>query len=80
MSNVAKSPSLTRHIFVGLDDSELYLKFITFPTVQSIISTILLFADDTENNIINELYISWREQINFQWNDDEVRFVLDQHA
>ena len=24
--------------------------------------------------------ISWREQINFQWNDDEVRFVLDQHA
>ena len=24
--------------------------------------------------------ISWREQVNFQWNDDEVRFVLDQHA
>ena len=24
--------------------------------------------------------ISWREQINFQWDDDEVRFVLDQHA
>ena len=23
--------------------------------------------------------ISWREQVNFQW-DDEVRFVLDQHA
>jgi hypothetical protein len=23
----------------------------------------------------------WREQINFQWDDDdEVRFVLDQHA
>ena len=21
--------------------------------------------------------ISWREQVNFQWNDDEVRFVLD---
>ena len=21
-----------------------------------------------------------REQVNFQWNDDEVRFVLDQHA
>ena len=20
------------------------------------------------------------EQVNFQWNDDEVRFVLDQHA
>jgi len=23
---------------------------------------------------------SWREQVNFQWDDDEVRFVLDQHA
>jgi len=24
--------------------------------------------------------ILWREQVNFQWDDDEVRFVLDQHA
>ena len=24
--------------------------------------------------------ISWREQVNYQWDDDEVRFVLDQHA
>jgi hypothetical protein len=24
--------------------------------------------------------ISWQEQINFQWDDDEVRFVLDQHT
>jgi hypothetical protein len=24
--------------------------------------------------------ISSREQVNFQWDDDEVRFVLDQHA
>ena len=23
---------------------------------------------------------SWREQVNFQWDDDEVHFVLDQHA
>ena len=22
----------------------------------------------------------WREQVNFQWDDDEVCFVLDQHA
>jgi hypothetical protein len=22
----------------------------------------------------------WREQVNYQWNDDEVHFVLDQHA
>jgi len=24
--------------------------------------------------------ISWREQVNFQWDNDEVRFVLDQHT
>ena len=24
--------------------------------------------------------ISWREQVYFQWNDDEVRFVLDTNA
>jgi hypothetical protein len=24
--------------------------------------------------------ISWREQVNFPWDDDDVRFVLDQHA
>jgi hypothetical protein len=24
--------------------------------------------------------ISWREQVNFQKDDDDVRFVLDQHA
>ena len=22
----------------------------------------------------------WREQVNFQWDDDEICFVLDQHA
>jgi hypothetical protein len=24
--------------------------------------------------------MSWREQVSFQWDDDEVLFVLDQHA
>ena len=23
---------------------------------------------------------SWREQVTFQWDDDEIRFVLNQHA
>jgi hypothetical protein len=23
---------------------------------------------------------SWREKVNFQWDDDEVRFVIEQHA
>ena len=26
------------------------------------------------------LGISWWEQVNFQWGDDDIRFVLDQHA
>ena len=25
-------------------------------------------------------FLSWGEQVNFQWDDDEVCFVLDQHA
>ena len=24
--------------------------------------------------------MSWCEQVNFQWDNDEVRFILDQHA
>jgi hypothetical protein len=28
----------------------------------------------------NNSFISLREQVNFQWNDDGIRFVLDQHA
>jgi hypothetical protein len=24
--------------------------------------------------------VSWREQVNFQWDDEEVHFLLDQHA
>jgi hypothetical protein len=24
--------------------------------------------------------MSWWEQVTFQWDDDEIRFVLDQHA
>jgi hypothetical protein len=30
--------------------------------------------------LINFSAISWREQVNFQWDDDEVIFVLDQHV
>jgi hypothetical protein len=32
------------------------------------------------NSAIFQLYLTWREQVSFQWDDDEVRFVLDQHA
>jgi hypothetical protein len=32
------------------------------------------------NQFSNFSAISWREQDDFQWDDDEVRFVLDQHA
>jgi hypothetical protein len=24
--------------------------------------------------------ISWRDQVNIQWDDDKIHFVLDQHA
>jgi hypothetical protein len=24
--------------------------------------------------------MSWREQVNYQWDDDEVRLVVDQHS
>ena len=30
--------------------------------------------------IFQLLSISWRRQVNFQWDDDETRFILDQHA
>ena len=33
-----------------------------------------------QRQLSNFTAISWREQVNFQWDDDEVRFVLDQHA
>jgi hypothetical protein len=29
---------------------------------------------------IQQFFRIWREQVNFYWDDDEVRFVLDQHA
>jgi hypothetical protein len=29
---------------------------------------------------VNIAVVSWREYGNFQWNNDEVRFVLDQHT
>jgi len=33
-------------------------------------------------DILSEFFsaISWREQVNFQWDDDKVHFVFDQHA
>ena len=33
-----------------------------------------------QRQLSNFTAISWREQVNFQWDDDEVRFVLDQHT
>jgi hypothetical protein len=32
------------------------------------------------SKLSNFSVISWKEQVNFQSNDDEVRFVLDQHS
>jgi len=35
---------------------------------------------DIQLHLSNVSTISWREQVNFNWDDDEVHFVLDQHA
>ena len=37
-------------------------------------------SDCCLSQLSNFSAISWRKQVNFQWDDDEVRFVLDQHA
>jgi hypothetical protein len=37
-------------------------------------------SDCCLTQLSNFLAISWREQVNFQWNDDNVHFVLDQCA
>jgi hypothetical protein len=33
-----------------------------------------------QHQLSNFSPILWREQVNFQWDDNEVRFALDQHA
>ena len=33
-----------------------------------------------KRELSNSTAIASREQVNLQWNDDEIRFVLDQHA
>jgi hypothetical protein len=33
-----------------------------------------------QRQISNFSAILWREQVNLQWDDNEVRFVLDQHT
>jgi hypothetical protein len=51
----------------------------------AILFAILNFEKQSEwllfnaNSAIFQL-ISCHEQVNFQWGDDEIRFVLDQHA
>jgi hypothetical protein len=35
---------------------------------------------NTSSAVFSATCISWRKQVNFQWDDDEVRFVLDLHA
>ena len=37
-------------------------------------------SEEVFNTNSPSLAISWREQVNFQWDDDDVRSVLDQHA
>ena len=43
-----------------------------------------IFYPFNDTSLVSALAIlsakSWREQLNFQWDDDDVRFTLDQHA
>ena len=39
-----------------------------------------LWVSVVYRQFINFSAVSCQEQVNFQWDDDEVRFVLDQHA
>ena len=41
---------------------------------------ILHLPSDCQHQFSNFPVIPCREQVNFQWDDDEVHFVLDQHA
>jgi hypothetical protein len=56
----------------------LYCTMITFPCI--------LFSDVSECVIVVQCQVSnisvksWREQISFRWNDDDVCFVLKKHA
>jgi hypothetical protein len=44
------------------------------------INMALVRMDKLVKKLMSNPVISWWEQVNFQWNDNEVIFVLDQHA
>jgi hypothetical protein len=52
------------------------IPFFQYPLLIDWVSEWLLF----NANAALFSVILWREQVNYQWDDDEVRFVLDQHA
>ena len=52
------------------------IPFFQYPLLIDWVSEWLLF----NANAAFFSLILWREQVNYQWDDDEVRFVLDQHA
>ena len=65
------------------------VKFMTWPLHQIIlfwhITTVQMSSSEWVSDcflcqLSNFSAISWREQVNFQWDDDEIRFVLDQRA
>ena len=65
------------------------VKFMTWPLHQIIlfwhITTVQMSSSEWVSDcflrqLSNFSAISWREQVNFQWDDDEICFVLDQRA
>jgi uncharacterized membrane protein len=39
-----------------------------------------VYSEMSDCCLMSKEHISLQEQVNFQWDDDEVHFVLDQHA
>jgi hypothetical protein len=51
----------------------------SFPFISYLINSAAEAVSDCWLTLIQPL-MSWREQVNCQWDDDEVRFVLNQHS
>jgi hypothetical protein len=62
-----------RKIYVIL--VELYMKWTLLSHLKGVSEWLLFNANTAKFSAI-----SWREQINSQWDEDEIRFVLDQHV
>jgi hypothetical protein len=62
----------------SLSCSFTFISFLTTSYFLALICVLMRLLINANSGIFSA--ISWREQVNFQLDDDEVRFVLYQHA